>query len=49
VLLRGNDDNDAVAIRRMAGLTTPMALRVAVTLDLPDRLLGDGAAADQPA
>lgn len=31
----------------MAGLATPMALRVAVTLGLPDRLLGDGAAADQ--
>ncbi|MFD7659624.1 methyltransferase [Actinosynnema sp. NPDC059797] len=26
----------------MAGLATPMALRVAVTLGLPDRLLGDG-------
>jgi 2,7-dihydroxy-5-methyl-1-naphthoate 7-O-methyltransferase len=39
--------NDADAIRRMAGLTTPMTLRVAVTLGLPDRLLGDDAAADQ--
>nr|WP_073486403.1 methyltransferase [Streptoalloteichus hindustanus] len=28
----------------MAGLATPMTLRVAVTLDLPDRLRGDGAA-----
>jgi 2,7-dihydroxy-5-methyl-1-naphthoate 7-O-methyltransferase len=34
------------AIRRMAGLATPMALRVAVTLGLPDRLLGDGVPAD---
>lgn len=33
----------------MAGLATPMALRVAVTLGLPDRLLGDGAAADRVA
>jgi hypothetical protein len=31
----------------MAGLATPMALRVAVTLGLPDRLRGDGADADQ--
>ncbi|MFD6156079.1 methyltransferase [Nocardia sp. NPDC060256] len=37
-----NDDTDS--IRRMAGLATPMALRVAVTLGLPDRLLGEGAA-----
>jgi hypothetical protein len=36
-----------VAIRRMAGLATPMALRVAVTLGLPDRLFGEGATADQ--
>lgn len=43
----GHNDNDANEIRRMAGLATPMALRVAVTLGLPDRLLGDGAAADQ--
>jgi hypothetical protein len=35
------------SIRRMAGLATPMTLRVAVTLGLPDRLLGDGAPADQ--
>jgi hypothetical protein len=41
----GQDDTDK--IRRMAGLATPMALRVAVTLGLPDRLLGEGAAADQ--
>lgn len=40
-------DNDVHELRRMAGLATPMALRVAVTLGLPDRLLGDGAAADQ--
>jgi hypothetical protein len=37
------NDNDTDTIRRMAGLATPMALRVAVTLGLPDRLLGDGA------
>ena len=30
----------------MAGLVTPMALRVAVTLGLPDRLRGDGVAAE---
>ncbi|MCE7000834.1 methyltransferase [Saccharothrix sp. S26] len=33
----------------MAGLATPMALRVAVTLGLADRLLGDGAAVDDVA
>nr|WP_091515151.1 methyltransferase [Amycolatopsis sacchari] len=31
----------------MAGLATPMALRVAVTLGLPDRLLDDAATADR--
>jgi len=31
----------------MAGLATPMALRVAVTLRLPDRLVGEGATAVQ--
>ncbi|WP_306362149.1 methyltransferase [Nocardia sp. CC227C] len=36
-----NDSTDS--LRRMAGLGTPMALRVAVTLGLPDRLSGDGA------
>ncbi|MFX0580601.1 methyltransferase [Nocardia nepalensis] len=40
-----NDDTDS--IRRMAGLATPMALRVAVTLGLPDRLLADGACVDE--
>ncbi|WP_447007164.1 methyltransferase [Saccharothrix isguenensis] len=30
----------------MAGLATPMALRMAVTLGLPDRLLGDGDGTD---
>ncbi|MFF0546652.1 methyltransferase [Nocardia thailandica] len=36
--------NDAArSIRLMTGLATPMAVRVAVTLGLPDRLLGDGA------
>ena len=39
-----HNDNAADTIRRMAGLATPMTLRVAVTLGLPDRLLGDGAA-----
>jgi hypothetical protein len=43
----GDDHNEADAIRRAAGPATPMALRVAVTLGLPDRLLGDGAAAEQ--
>ena len=42
-----HDDTAVDSIRRMAGLATPMALRVAVTLNLPDRLFGDGAAADQ--
>ncbi|MEV6335203.1 methyltransferase [Nocardia vinacea] len=42
-----HNNNDIDALRRMAGLATPMALRVAVTLGLPDRLRGDGAAADQ--
>lgn len=41
------DNDDVGEIRRMAGLATPMALRVAVTLGLPDRLLGDGASADE--
>lgn len=36
------------AIRKLAGLGTPMALRVAVTLGLPDRLR-DGATSDQVA
>nr|WP_246108123.1 methyltransferase [Saccharothrix saharensis] len=39
----GHEERDADTILRMAGLATPMALRVAVTLGLPDRLLGDGA------
>lgn len=39
--------NNADALRRMAGLATPMALRVAVTLGLPDRLFDDDATADQ--
>lgn len=44
--MRENDD-EVDAIHRMAGLATPMVLRVAVTLGLPDRLLGDGAPAEQ--
>lgn len=39
----GNDDSDAP--RRMAGLATSMALRVAVTLGLPDRLRAAATAA----
>jgi hypothetical protein len=39
-------DDDVKAIRDLAGLATPMALRVAVTLGLPDRLHGDGSPAD---
>ncbi|GLY70772.1 methyltransferase [Amycolatopsis taiwanensis] len=42
----GNDENRN-SIRRMAGLATPMALRVAVTLGLPDRLLDNGASVDE--
>ncbi|MFR9749529.1 methyltransferase [Nocardia sp. 004] len=40
-----NDDMDS--IRRMSGLATPMALRVAVTLGLPDRLRDDNASAGE--
>lgn len=40
-------EHGVAAIRDLAGLATPMALRVAVTLGLPDRLRGDGAAVDQ--
>jgi len=43
----GRNDSDTDTIRRLAGLATPMALRVAVTLGLPDRLLGDGASVDE--
>ncbi|MGW6935459.1 methyltransferase [Lentzea sp. NPDC054927] len=35
------NDNDVQALRQMSGLVTPMALRVAVTLGLPDRLRAD--------
>ncbi|MFK0246310.1 methyltransferase [Amycolatopsis azurea] len=38
-------DKDRQEFLRLAGLATPMALRVAVTLGLSDRLTGDGAAA----
>jgi SAM-dependent methyltransferase len=38
------NDNAADTLRRMAALATPMALRVAVTLRLPDRLLARHAA-----
>jgi hypothetical protein len=40
------NDNDVQTLRRMSGLVTPMALRVAVTLGLPDRLHGTAATAD---
>ncbi|HET6289801.1 MAG TPA: methyltransferase [Amycolatopsis sp.] len=42
-MMNHDDRNDLL---RLAGLATPMALRVAVTLGLPDRLSGDGATAD---
>ena len=45
-LVMGWYDSDANAIRRMAGLATPMTLRVAVTLGLPDRLRA-GASIDE--
>jgi hypothetical protein len=40
-------ESDVDAIRRMAGLATPMTLRVAVTLGLPDRLQGNAATVDE--
>ncbi len=40
-------NNDVAALGRMSGLVTPMALRAAVTLGLPDRLRGDGATTDR--
>jgi SAM-dependent methyltransferase len=46
-IFMGQNDNDTDTIRHLAGLATPMALRVAVTLGLPDRLLGDGAASEE--
>ncbi len=44
-----SENDDAATIRKMAGLATPMALRVAVTLGLPDRLRDDPATAEQVA
>jgi 2,7-dihydroxy-5-methyl-1-naphthoate 7-O-methyltransferase len=41
--------HNVAEIRTLAGLATPMALRVAVTLGLPDRLRGDGTAVEQVA
>lgn len=35
------NENEVQLLRQMAGLVTPMALRVAVTLGLPDRLRAD--------
>ncbi|WP_425387896.1 methyltransferase [Amycolatopsis nigrescens] len=43
------DEHEIAELRNLAGLATPMALRVAVTLGLPDRLRGDGAAAERVA
>jgi SAM-dependent methyltransferase len=43
-----DEPDNVAAIRKLAGLGTPMALRVAVTLGLPDRLR-DGATAEQVA
>ncbi|RAS62527.1 O-methyltransferase [Lentzea atacamensis] len=40
------NDNDVQTLRRMSGLVTPMALRVAVTLGLPDRLRAGPASPD---
>ncbi|MFI5779615.1 methyltransferase [Nocardia sp. NPDC051570] len=41
------NEHNIAAIRNRAALATPMALRVAVTLGLPDRLRGGGATAEQ--
>jgi hypothetical protein len=43
----GRHDDDRTALLRAAGLATPMALRVAVTLGLPDRLHGAGTTAER--
>ena len=40
-------EDPVATIRQMAGLATPMTLRVAVTLGLPDRLLHGGATVGQ--
>lgn len=42
-------EQNVAAIRNLAGLATPMALRVAVTLGLPDLLRGEGVAVEQVA
>ncbi|MEU0882301.1 methyltransferase [Lentzea sp. NPDC005914] len=42
------NDTDIRLLREMSGLVTPMALRVAVTLGLPDRLRADHAANSTP-
>lgn len=39
-------DDDVKTLRQMSSLVTPMALRVAVTLGLPDRLKADAPAGD---
>ncbi|GAB1511402.1 methyltransferase [Actinophytocola sp. KF-1] len=44
-----SEHDDVAAIRAMAGLATPMALRVAVTLGLPDRLRTGPATPEQVA
>ncbi|WP_454197917.1 methyltransferase [Nocardia sp. Marseille-Q1738] len=43
------NEHNIAAIRNLAGLVTPMALRVAVTLGLPDRLRSNGAAVEHVA
>ena len=48
-LIYVTEHDNVEAIRKMAGLATPMALRVAVTLGLPDRFRGDGAAVEKVA
>lgn len=45
--MRVMGSDDANTILRMASLATPMALRVAVTLGVPERLRGDGAGVDE--
>jgi hypothetical protein len=40
---------DVESLRRLAGLATPMAIRVAVTLGLPDRLRGAALPVREPA
>ncbi|MFD4676250.1 methyltransferase [Lentzea sp. NPDC058450] len=48
-LIYMGNENDVQALRRMSGLVTPMVLRVAVTLGLPDRLRDGGAVGEDTA